>query len=56
MQHAGSKAPAPVRGHVSSHGGGGGGGDAEDDEEEGEDGDDEGGVNVADLVPRNDIR
>ena len=51
-QYAGQKPPAPSRGTKSSSKDG----EDEDEEEEEVDGEEGGGVNVADLVPRNDIR
>lgn len=53
LQVKGEKLPTPVRGVKVEEDGGA---EAEDDDEEGGDGDGEGGINVADLVPRNDIR
>ena len=47
----GEKAPPPTRGHVSKADGGGDADGEEEEEEEAEDA-----INVADLVPRNDIR
>ena len=51
-QYAGQKPPAPSRGTKSSSKDG----EDEDEEEEEVDGEEGGGVNVADLVPRSDIR